>query len=567
MSEAKPKTLADRIISASVVVGLAHLCLKFAGLIQSKFAAQYLDSMTYDTIMVVAFTGVINTLFLVSEEVIGPSFLTLFMRERDEKNEKAAWDFANLTLTFQTIVLLFLVLSVAVWPDFYIRLFTEWTPETHPEQYHLLRIGLRILAPSLYFLSIGSTTYIILNGYKKFFLAAFGDASTKICIIIALVTGIILQKFMAFPIYYALFAGILIGSVGKVATHLAGMLHQLKLLRPNFSWNNPAFKAMLVLMIPLLLGIIFAKVRDNFNNIYCLSRLNEAGLMKANDLGRKLFASIQWLVPFTLQIALFPFLCELVNKNDRVALGKVLGTSCRLLLSFFVPGSILLAVLGIPLTILIYWGGHTDVSQAYWAGISTSCYCLVLPAAAAECVLMQGFFADQKTMAVTVIGILSSVISVIFSYIFIVKLNVPARQALIVVALGFVISRFVKSVALAIYLGRSTPMFRLGETMVFLLKLVVLALLVGGAAYGVSLAMQHILPDGVAATIANTNPDLEIASSRLRLALRIMVSGGAGAIVFVAGALLLRLQETQQMFQWILEKALPKRFRKTKATA
>ncbi|MBR4673102.1 MAG: hypothetical protein IKP00_01430 [Victivallales bacterium] len=548
------KSLADRILKASALVGLAHICLKFAGLIQAKVATQYLDSSIYEPIMVVAFTGVINSLFLIGEEVIGPTFLTIFMKEKEQKDEKAAWEYTNITLSFQSLLLLLVCATITCFPEFYIRLFTTWTLENNPDEYKLLRVSLQFMAPSLFFLSIGSTTYVLLNGYKKFFLAAFGDASTKICIIIGLLIG-----FGIFGLdYHVLLFSIVVGSVAKVATHLAGMLSKLKYLRPAFNWKNPAFKSMLILMIPLLLGIIFAKVRDNFNNIYILTHIEQKGVLMANDLGRKLFSSIQWLVPYALQIALFPFLCELVSKQDREKLGEILGSSCRLLLSVFVPGAIILSVLAMPISIMFFMGGKTGIEIASWAGISTACYCLVLPAAAIECVLMQGSFADQRTIAVTVIGISTSMISVLLSYIFIIILQVQPKQAIMVVALGFVLSRFIKSFILALYMRRNIPMFPIKETTVFLFKLFILALIVGAITYGVSCAWAKILPDGIAKALDSITPDtpsnFKPDLSRLRIALRIVVSGAAGLVTFFAASFLLQLKEPRQMLEWTIAK-------------
>lgn len=556
MSE-KKTGLADRILKASALVGLAHLCLKFAGLIQAKVATQYLDSTIYEAIIVVAFTGVINSLFLIGEEVIGPTFLTIFMKEKEEKGEEAAWKYTNTTLSFQSLILLLVVATIACFPEFYIHLFTTWSLEKNPEEFKLLRISLQIMAPSLFFLSIGSTTYVLLNGYKKFFLAAFGDASTKICIIIGLLIGIGIFGMD----YHALLFSIVIGSFAKVATHLAGMLSKLKYLRPSFSWNNPAFKSMLVLMIPLLVGIIFAKIRDNFNNIYILTHIEQKGVLMANDLGRKLFSSIQWLVPYALQIALFPFLCELVSKNDREKLGEILGSSCKLLLSVFVPGAIILSALAMPISILIFMGGKTGVEIASWAGVSTACYCLVLPAAAVECVLMQGSFADQRTIAVTFIGIATSLISVALSYVFICVMHVPPREAIIVVALGFVLSRCIKSFCLALYMRRNIPMFPLKETSIFLLKLLILAIVVGGVTFGVSELFARICPDGVAAALASVaeNATAKPDVSRVRIALRILISGCTGIVTFGIAAFLLKLQEPKQMLKWTLEKVHKKK--------
>ena len=492
---AKNKSLAERIVGASIVVGIAHLCLKFAGLIQAKMATQFLDTNEYEPILVVAFTGVIGTLFLIGEEVIGPSFLPIFMREMDDRGEESAWDFANVLLTIQGILLLVAVGAIMFFPDFFINLFTSWNATDNPERHALLRRSLIMLAPALFFLSIGSTTYMLLNGYKRFFLAAFGDASTKVCVVISLFAGVGIFGLGAKAVLF----GLLAGSVAKLLTHLAGMLRELRFFRPSLNVRNPAVKACALLMLPLLAGIIFAKMRDNYNGIYSLSRYkSDPGLLMANDLGRKLFASIQWLVPYALQIALFPFLCELVDKNDREKLGEVLSTSCRHLLAVFVPGAVLIAALATPVSALIFLGGKADFHVVVtWAGLATSCYILVLPAAAMECVLMQGFFANRKMVSVTVIGVLSSVLSVGISVLFIVILEVEATKALMVVSLGFVVSRYLKSLVLGIYLQRSVHMFPLGETVSFAARLVVVGLVVWGTTYGVAKGIDRFLPDGL----------------------------------------------------------------------
>ena len=548
----KHKSLADRIIRASFIVGLAHICLKFAGLIQVKFATQYLDSSLYEPIMVVAFSGVINSIFLIGEEVIGPTFLTLFMQEKEEKGEPAAWDFTNVVLTFQSLLLILITALIICCPDFFIHLFTKWNESDNPERYRILRLSLQVLAPSLCFLSLGSTTYMLLNGYKKFFLAAFGDTSTKICILLGLVVGMHLFGFD----FRALFAGILIGSVAKLLTHLVGLRGKLRYLRPSFRWNNPAFKTMLVLMLPLLAGIVFAKIRDNFNNIYILTNLQEDGLLMANDLGRKLFSSVQWLIPYALQIALFPFLCELVSQKEREKLGQVLGGSCRMLLAVFVPAAVCLAILAMPISIGIFLGGKTGVEIASWAGISTACYTLVLPAAAVECVLMQGFFAKQQTVAVTTIGVLTSMISIAISYVLIVHFPGGAVQSLMVVALGFVVSRCLKSLALAWYLQRSTPMFHSRQMLSFGAKIILLTALTAALTWAGSAAMNRILPDGIAAALKalqdGTMPLPPI--SRLRILLRLTVAGSCGALGFLLGAWLFRVQEAKQMFLYAWQK-------------
>ncbi len=417
--------------------------------------------------------------------------MPVFVSELEEQDEATAWNLPNALLTLQTLILIVVTVVILVFPDFVISVFSEWTAKGNPNKYALMRESIRWLAPCLIFLSLGSTTYIILNSYKKFFLAAFGDASWKICLVVALVVGHFLDLG-----YRALFFGLLIGSAAKLLTHLVGMLGNLKRLRVSFDWRSKAFQAMLLLMLPLIAGIIFAKFRDVFN-VRILTHIDQRGVVQSADLGKKLFSTVSWLVPFTLQIALFPFLCDLVEKDDKEQLGKVLTKSCRLLVAVFVPGAMILAALSERFSIFFFLGGKTGLQVAAWTGVATACYVLVLPAAAVECVLMQGYFAKRKMISVSVIGIICSSLSVIISYIFVVWLQVGPLHALLVVALGFVFSRMVKSVILSVVLGKSVPLFPLASTMGYLTRLTIIGVLAGAATWGTMFGANRILNDGL----------------------------------------------------------------------
>lgn len=562
MPHSNTKTIGERIIQAGIVVAAAHLFLKLTGLIQAKAAATYLSSQEYEVIFAAAFTNGILSLFLIGEEIIGPSFLPVFMRQMDEEGEKEGWHFANAVLTLQAILLLVVVTVVMCFPDLMARLLTAWTPEDNPERYGMLRTSLVVLAPCLIFLSLGSTTYMLLNGYRKFFLAAFGDASWKICVVIALVVGIGIFHWDA----RALIFGLLIGSAAKLGTHLIGLLPKLRFVRPSLHWRSPAMKTFALLMLPLIAGILFAKFRDIFNNVRILTHIrDQPGIVQSNDLGRKLFASISWLVPYALQIALFPFLCELVDRNDRQELGRILTQSCRLLLAVFIPGTILLAVLAEPISVVLFLGGETGLQVALWTGVSMACYLLVLPPAAVECVLMQGYFADRRMTSVTLIGIGASLISVVISYIGIVHFKAQAVGALAVVALGFGLSRWLKSGILIVVLKRSVPMFPARQSLLFFLRLVLLGAIVGVVAWGINGALDLAWPDGLEQArrqLAGADPETVIGPAgrfseninRVSLLIKMVISTAAGGAAFLLGAVLLRIREPLDMMQWLLRR-------------
>jgi peptidoglycan biosynthesis protein MviN/MurJ (putative lipid II flippase) len=339
-------SLEKRIFKASLFVLIAHALFKLAGLIQAKVMGHYLPQDTFDVVYAFAFENCIFMLFLIGEEVLGPSFMPVFMRELDVKSEKSAWTLANTVITLQFIVLLALAAVLVLAPHWVVDFLTKWSADNSPEKYELAAKSVRTMGPAVIGLSLGSTTYVLLNGYKRFFLAAFGDAVWKFCVVILLIAGACLREDSARMLMWGLVAG----SVCKVGTHLFGLRDKLGHFRPTFALSHPAFKRMCWLALPLLAGIIMAKVRDEYNNVYVLSALDESGLMQANSIGKKLQSTLLFLVPYTLSIAVFPFFCELVDKNDHASLGRLVTRFGRMLLSVFVPFALFVAVVAVPLT-------------------------------------------------------------------------------------------------------------------------------------------------------------------------------------------------------------------------
>ena len=520
-----------RIIRAGVVVVIAQGIFKVASILQAMVMAPLVDRGVYDVVVAFGFENCIFTFFMIGEEVIAPCFLPVFMREMDTKGERAAWQFANVVVTVQMLILLLAALLIMLFPDAVIGLLTAWKPGADAAKYELGRRSLIWLAPSLIGLSLGSTTYMLLNGYKRFFLAALGDASWKFCCLLCVLIG---MGWFGMD-YRALIFGLLAGSVAKVATHLAGLLRELRFFRPSLNISNPAVKSMFLLMLPLIVGIVFAKVRDVYNNVTVLTYLDTEGLMMANSLGRKLSSTLGWIVPYALSIALFPFFCEMVDKNEKDKLGELLSRSARMLLSVFIPLACVCVVLAKPVTALLLERGKFTADMTDWTAVSMACYALVLPAQALEYLLMKAFFAHRRMVAITAAGIVFSALSMAISYAGIRLFGAHGGYALAVVALSLTVTRTLKSAALVWMLKRDVPFFPPAETAVFLAKAVLAGIVSAAACYG-----------------ANVLFDLVISSSHAKWFVLARLTGGAtaAACAFLLSVVLLRLSEPMEMVSW-----------------
>ncbi len=543
MKETSHVTLTHRILRAGLAVAIAHVLFKLAGLVQAKAMGHYLSAQEFD-VLAFAFENCIFGLFLIGEEVIGPAVMPVFMRQLDQEGEAKAWRFANTLLTCQVLLLLPLIAVLLLWPEVLVRLCTQWTPAKKPELVAMANQYVRALAPALVGLSLGSTTYVLLNGHKRFFLAAFGDAVWKFAAVGGMLGAVVFAGGgMAGK---GLVLGLLLGSVLKVATHLVGLRDKLHFIRPCLAVNDPAFRRMLWLAVPLLAGILVAKVRDLFNNVYVPSGCDTAGLIQALSMGKKLQGTISFLVPYAFSIAVFPFFCELVDRNDQQRLGQVITRSGRLLLACFLPLVAVLAVLAYPLTSLLFAGGHFDALAVERTSVAMACCTLVLPATAVEMLVMQAFFAHRRMVAVTVVGILFSLLSMVISWLGFRWCSDNSLLLIGVIAGGFTVSRALKSFVLVEMLRSSTPQaFPVRETLSFLVRVSACALLMAGAAWLAVWLVPAVTSGG--------------RHGRILDLLRLGGGAAAAAIVGLAATRLLRIREPYEMVQWALNKLRKRR--------
>lgn len=533
------RSLTHRILRAGVVVGFAHLLFKLAGLIQTVVMSRYLEGSVYDVVYAFAFESCIFTIFLCFEEVIGPAFLPVFMQTLKEDGEKRAGAFAGKFLTLQLLLLAAICLLLAAFPNLVVRLLTQWSPDNKPDNYLLAIRSVRMLSPALLGLALGSTTYVMLNGHKRFFLAAFGDAVWKFVVVAALLGWALTRGTQ--DIARALIAGLVIGSVCKVATHLWGLRDKLRNLKPSFRFNDPLMRRVLWLALPLVAGIVFAKARDVVNQSYVLSQLPEDGLLQANSMGRKLYSTLHWLVPYTLSIAVFPFFCDLADKRDVQGLARFVTKYGRMMLALFFPLCAIVAVVAVPLTALVFKSKLFGAESIGWTAVSMACYTFVMPAAALEAVLMQAFFAHRRVFSVTAAGIAFSALSIALSFLGLRLF--PGSPALILAAIagGFALSRTLKTITLSWMLRRNAPVFPLGETAWFILRLALCTCATAAAAWAGLL-------------IARTLPVSDILPERIINALLVCAGGAAGVIGTAAAFLLLRIDEPRELILWLLAK-------------
>ncbi|MCZ7645713.1 MAG: hypothetical protein M5U26_10585 [Planctomycetota bacterium] len=586
------RSLGERVVSATLAIAVAHALAKLFGSIQWSVISYYYppESGVTDSFFL-AFEGILWSLFLIGEESIGPAFLPAFIAAREKDGEKDAWHFTSVLLNLQFLLLAAAVALLMAFPKEAIdRLTLFQEPAQGAGRAERAVRFLYLMAPALFGLSIGSLTYMVLNGYKKFFWPAFADAALKA----GMMGGIVAGQFLGLS-DDALVVGVLAAGATKLAVHLFALGGKLKLYRLSFDLRQPHLRKFFVLVAPLVLGIVFAKVRDYFNNFYILSEL-KPGMLSANSFGRKIFNAVASLVPYPLSIAIFPYLCEMVARDDRGELAAFLTRTSRMLLMVFLPATGVLMLLSIPLAQALFQGGMTGAETARLYGEIGVCYTLVLPAVALEMIYMQAFFSTYRTGAVTVIGIVFSSLSMAISYVGVMVYGLHGPEGVMVVALGYTFSRWLKTLALiVVQRALGLRVFPFLPTLSFLARALVLTAACTGVAQGGMWGVERVLPappaeaieaaeaDEAGKTAPKTaheakteagEPEAKTGEasekkpkgqSKLKVLLRaapnLAVPGALALLVFVLGCKLLRFEEFDVMVGYAKEKLKRRRER------
>jgi putative peptidoglycan lipid II flippase len=554
----KPKSWRDRILRAAMLVGIAHLLVKFVGVLQNRFLGDYFDASERDFFIAI-YKGIFLTIFFIGEETLGPIFLPAFMKIKEERGEGPAWRFGSVIFNCYFVILAGIGAIIALCPLWVVRLMTKWSEDPahkdfalHAQFFELSERFLPLLIPGLIAMCLGSLTYLLLNAREKFFWAAWGDGMVKVLILLGVIVAgryFMVQTdeaTLAGPTLKIAIIGLSLGGIAKLLCHFTALGRDLRNYRPVLRGDRKEMRAFLLLLLPLLLSIVFAKVRDIFNHIWILS--DHEGLISANAFGKTIADSINYLVPYAVAIALLPYFCMLMEKQDDGKFAEILRNATRSMLFLFVPISIIFIVVAFPLTRGFYETGKFTEGDAVLTAIANACYVAGLAFSALEAVFMQAFFSRRSIWPPVLIGMFCSSLSMAISYLGFNMLGLPQHLLVAVVPTGFVISRLIKVCLLWFLLHRRIAFFDRPAAMA-----TVKAVLVSGGVALVAAAGLYWAVDLLLAQEATAAMFAKLPKMIAYLGMSGVIAGGAGLSFFFV-ACRAGLDEPRWLYEWSLEK-------------
>lgn len=504
-------------IGAFVVVGSA-----VTGLITKMFLSRVLGTGSVANAYNYVFR-LTQAVFRSWDKLIRPVFLPVLATERERVGEKESWRFVSSFFNIQAVILALLTVAGMALAPWLVSVLTNFAGEDAS----LAARYLAVMAPSALFLALAVTGYMLLNSYKRFQLAAFGENVFVKVVPLAALLGL----YWFFGIY-ALIVGVVLGALAKLALYAWGLRRELRNWRWRLDLASPAMKHAALLMLPLSVGVAAAFVRDRIEDWF-LSHVHAGQAMTIVTYSRAPVDIPVQIFPVALAIAVFPFLSDYVARKQHDELFDVLGKAVRIIFLAFLPLTVALVLLAHPLVEVVFGGGKFSPDAVQRTAEAAQWYALGYVFFALEIVLLQFFYAARDTVTPTWTGIVTSALQIGFLWVTVDAMTTSAFN------LAYSTSKLVKVLILAVLLARAFPhehLWRkvLRRTLPALGKIALVTVAMGLAVWG----LTFVVPAG--------------RSVKGILGLAVISAVGAG--LFAVGVHVLGVEEWHDALGWVKRK-------------
>lgn len=514
------------VARATLIIGAFHLVRLLIGFVSQPLIANRFGLSTLADVHTVA-TDIVSSIWLVFEKLVNPTVLPIFGRSLKEEGEHAAWRFAATTLSLTALV----TALVAPLAWFAMPFIVDVYSQKADEQQRELTVAIaRLLLAGLFFLSISSLTYVLLNGYKRFAAAALGDAGWKLGVLLAAVYAVV-AKADPLASLYLLAYGFIVGAFLKLVPQAWALRDKIALLRARIDWRDPRLKAAALLALPLLIGVLTSEGRDVYRNYLADSpRITSGGEIvegsrAALKFSRLIVSSLIQIFPYALSIGIFPFLVDMATEKDKRGFTDTLIGALRVCVFVFGPLTAILIAVRLPLLRAVWESGRFTAQDTLVLSAPFVAYALGMIGLACENVLNQSFYAHSRVWLPTIVGLMATAI-----FLMVATLGVESLGwGLAAIAGAESLSKTIKCVVMWRFLKPHLAPVSRREGFVFTLQVAIGSIAAAGVA---GLLIQLLLPGDAEA-------------GKIRTLLCVTLAGLAGTGAFLAFATLTRMREIE----------------------
>ena len=508
-----------RLARSTALFSAATSLSRVAGLVREIVAAAYFGVSGAMSAFTIAFQvpNLIRSLF--ADAAIQAAFVPVFTEHHQNRDYKEAFRLASTLIFLVTLVLagitaLFILIAPYLMPLF----IGSDVPQG-------LTVTLsQILFPILVMLGATGMVVGILNSYDRFGAFAISPFFWNVAIIGVLVG--LAPLFDGRDRIYAYAIGVLVGTAIQLAIPTWDLRHTPFKLAWNFAWRSPEVRRVLVLMLPVTLSLGLINFNLLINSIFG-SFISESA-PAAIDKAFRIYMLPQGIFSVAVTTVIFPTLARLAARREYDDLRATMANGMRQIVLLLIPAAAAILVLSTPMIQLVYQRGHFTAADTDLVSTALFWFAFSLPFNGLFLLLTRTFFSLQRPWVPTAISGINLAITAVAAAALYSPFGVGGIVAATVIATA--VSVFAQTVVLRSQLGR----LELGRLAWTTLRVCAAAAALAGVSYGVWYVLDRELGQSLIAQIVSLGTGL-----------------GAGALVYAAAVITLRIPEAHQIWRML----------------
>lgn len=402
--------------------------------------------------------------------------------DKSKTRELIAYVSGTLGLLVTLVTLVGVIASPVITALFGMGWFLDWVnggPAAH--KFELASLILKITFPYLWFITFVALSGAILNTLGRFAVSSFTPVFLNIAMILA---ALWISPRLAQP-EIGLAIGVFLGGFIQFAFQIPFLFREGMLVRPKWGWSHPGVVKIRTLMIPALFGVSVSQINlllDTF-----IASFLATGSISWLYYSDRLLEFPLGLFGIAIATVILPALSKKHVEQSADHFASTMDWGVRMVLLLGIPAMVGMIVLAKPMLMVLFMRGEFGAADVTAASMSLIAYTSGLLNFMLIKVLAPGYFARQDTKTPVRYGIIAMVSNMVFNLIF------AYFYGYVGLAIATALSALVNAALL--YRGlHKQQVYRVSkETVIFVLRLVLGAALMGGVLYYLMPAFEQWL--------------------------------------------------------------------------
>ncbi len=386
-------------LRAAGLVGIITLISRFLGLVRDMVVAAAFGATRYGDIFNIAFELPNLVRRVLGEGSLSAFIVPVFTKVRDADGEARAWRFASNALTVLAALSLVLTAVGILFAPLLFRIFGFGYYQR--EDFEAIRLGVtltRIMFPFLALLSLSSILMGLCHAVRHFTMPALGSIALNISMIGA---GLLFYKLPTQTFAHILAVSVLLGGLVRLLIMIPPLMRAGCVFRPVFDPVSPAMKRLFLMLLPATFGVAVVQINLAVSRAFA-THLGE-GFVPTLVYSNRLVQLPLAIVAAALATAILPPLSEHHARKEFEQLRDLARFACRMIFALFVPATVGLMALGLPIIRLLFERGEWTAQGSAWTYQALLAYAPALVIWGILCIITPIFYArhDVRTPVLT----------------------------------------------------------------------------------------------------------------------------------------------------------------------